>query len=58
LSVGAGIVGGAVGAGDGSGMQRLIVTNVDTTNITNNEIINKRYQTGNKLVTQRWYGQH
>lgn len=58
LSVGAGIVGGAVGAGDGSGMQRLIVTNVDTTNITNNEIINKRYQTGNKLVTQRWYSQH
>ncbi len=55
LSLGAGIVGGAVGAGDGSGMQRLIVANVDTSGITGNEILNKRYRTGNKLIPQRWY---
>lgn len=56
LNVGAGIVGGAVGAGDGSGMQRLIVTNVDTSSIdADNEIIKKRYATGNKVIPRRWY---
>ena len=55
LNLGAGIVGGAVGAGDGSGMQRLIVANVDATGITNNAILNKRYTTENKLIPQRWY---
>ena len=55
LSMGAGIVGGAVGAGDGSGMQRLIVANVDTSGITDNAILDKRYNTGNKLIPQRWY---
>ncbi len=55
LSMGAGIVGGAVGAGDGSGMQRLIVANVDTSGITGNAILDKRYNTGNKLIPQRWY---
>lgn len=59
LNVGAGIVGGAVGAGDGSGMQRLIVTNVDTSGIgAGNMILEKRYPTGNKLIPRRWYGQH
>ena len=55
LSMGAGIVGGAVGAGDGSGMQRLIVANVDTSGVTGNAILDKRYNTGNKLIPQRWY---
>jgi type IV pilus assembly protein PilY1 len=55
LNLGAGIVGGAVGAGDGSGMQRLIVANVDATGVTNNAILNKRYETTNKLIPQRWY---
>lgn len=55
VSMGAGIVGGAVGAGDGSGMQRLIVANVDTSAITGNAILDKRYITGNKLIPQRWY---
>jgi type IV pilus assembly protein PilY1 len=54
LNLGAGIVGGAIGAGDGSGMQRLIVANVDTTNV-NSEILKKRYKTANKLIPQRWY---
>ncbi len=48
-------IGGAVGAGDGSGMQRLIVANVDTSGVTGNAILDKRYNTGNKLIPQRWY---
>lgn len=55
LNLGAGIVGGAVGAGDGTGMQRLIVANVDTSGIIDNAILNKRYRTENKLTPQRWY---
>jgi type IV pilus assembly protein PilY1 len=56
LNLGAGIVGGAVGAGDSSGMQRLIVVNVDTTKVPQpNNILNARYNTINKLIPQRWY---
>ena len=55
LNLGAGIVGGAVGAGDGTGMQRLIVANVDTTGMSDNEILKRRYMTANQLTPQRWY---
>lgn len=56
LNLGAGIVGGAVGAGDSSGMQRLIVANVDTTNTTSGRaILDKRYPTSDQLIPQRWY---
>lgn len=56
LNLGAGIVGGAVGAGDGSGMQRLIVANIDSTLVQKpNSILNSRYNTANKLIPQRWY---
>lgn len=55
LNLGAGIVGGAVGAGDGTGMTRLIVANIDASAITGNTILDKRYATGNKLIPQRWY---
>ncbi|ANF82656.1 hypothetical protein A3K93_10940 [Acinetobacter sp. NCu2D-2] len=57
LNLGAGIVGGAIGAGGGSGMQRLIVANVDSTGISNNAILQKRYNTANQLIPQRWYDQ-
>lgn len=56
LNLGAGIVGGAVGAGDSSGMQRLIVANVDSRNITTGRaILDKRYPTSDQLIPQRWY---
>lgn len=55
LGLGAGIVGGAIGAGDGTGMTRLIVANVDASGISGNAILDKRYNTGNKLIPQRWY---
>lgn len=55
LNLGAGIVGGAVGAGDASGKQRLIVTNVDTTGLTDNAIVNRLYSPNDTLIPQRWY---
>ena len=55
LNLGAGIVGGAVGAGDSAGRQRLIVTNVDTTNITGNKIVDSLYVPRDELVPQVWY---
>lgn len=55
LNLGAGITGGTIGAGD-SGTTRLVVANVDTTNITGGSaIIGARYNTKMKLVVQRWY---
>ena len=58
LNLGVGIVGGAVGAGDSAGMTRLIVANLNTSALTGNAIANKRYQTINKLISQRWYDRH
>ena len=58
LNLGVGIVGGAVGAGDGAGMTRLIVANLNTSALSGNEIVNKRYHTTNKLISQRWYDRH
>lgn len=55
LNLGAGITGGAIGAGDG-GTTRLIVANTNTSNITGGSaIIGARYNTKMNLVTQRWY---
>ena len=54
LNLGAGIVGGAVGAGDGSGMQRLIVANVDSTNV-NSKILENRYTILDKAIPKKWY---
>ena len=55
LSLGVGLVGGAVGAGDSKGMTRLIVANLNTSGISGNAILAKRYLTVNKLIPQRWY---
>lgn len=55
LNLGAGIVGGAVGAGDSAGRQRLIVTNVDTTGITGNKIVDSLYIPRDELIPQVWY---
>ena len=55
LNLGAGIVGGTLGAGDVEGMIRRIIATVDTTGISNNEILKREYQTENRLVPQRWY---
>lgn len=55
MSLGVGITGGSVGAGE-NGSTRLIVANVDTTGITGgSEITGARYNTSMGLVTQRWY---
>ena len=54
LNLGAGIVGGAVGAGN-TGEQRLIVTNVDTTGLKDNVIKNRLYKPDENLIPQRWY---
>lgn len=55
LNLGAGIVGGAIGAGDVEGMIRRIVATLDTTGLEDNEILKRKYTTGNRLVPQRWY---
>lgn len=55
LNIGVGIVGGAVGAGDSAGMARLMAANLNTSGISGNEILKRRYQTVNKLIPQRWY---
>ncbi len=53
LDLGSGIVSGGIGnSGDGS---RLVVANVDTSGITGNEILTKRYSPVPKLTPQRWY---
>ena len=55
LNLGAGITGGAIGAGE-NGTTRLIVANVDTSGTTSGSAITgARYNTGMSLVTQRWY---
>ena len=55
LNLGAGITGGAIGAGE-NGTTRLIVANVDTSSTTSGSAITgARYNTGMNLVTQRWY---
>jgi len=55
LNIGAGITGGSVGAGE-KGTARLIVVNTDTAGLTGGSAITgARYDTGMKLVAQRWY---
>ncbi|WP_228267245.1 PilC/PilY family type IV pilus protein [Acinetobacter seifertii] len=55
LSLGAGITSASIGAADTAGSTRLIVANVDTTNIQGNLIKDKRYGTKLSLIPQRWY---
>ncbi|MDY6509778.1 PilC/PilY family type IV pilus protein [Acinetobacter faecalis] len=55
LNLGAGIVGGALGAGDFEGMVRRIIATRDTSGLEGNEILKRKYQTGNRLIPQRWY---
>ncbi len=55
LNLGAGIVGGALGAGDFEGMVRRIIATKDTSGLEGNEILKRKYQTGNRLIPQRWY---
>lgn len=55
LSLGAGITAASIGAADTAGSTRLIVANVDTTNIQDNLIKDKRYGTKLSLIPQRWY---
>ncbi|QNX09056.1 pilus assembly protein PilY [Acinetobacter seifertii] len=55
LSLGAGITSASIGAADTAGSTRLIVANVDTTNIKGNLIKDKRYGTKLSLIPQRWY---
>ena len=57
LNMGAGIVGGALGAGDAGGMNRRIIANNDTSGAGGNggKIIDALYETGNMLIPQRWY---
>jgi len=55
LSLGAGITSASIGAADTAGSTRLIVANVDTSNIQDNLIKDKRYGTKLALIPQRWY---
>ncbi|WP_336940812.1 PilC/PilY family type IV pilus protein [Acinetobacter pittii] len=55
LSLGAGITSASIGAADTAGSTRLIVANVDTSNIQGNLIKDKRYGTKLALIPQRWY---
>ena len=56
LNLGAGIVGGAIGAGDVEGMIRRIVATKDMSGVSaSNVILGRKYETANSLVPQRWY---